>query len=186
MEALKTHIRNTISIQEDELAEITDAFQSQTVSRDSFVLKAGQFCDAYYFVETGAFRIFTNLDEKDITSWFAFEGYFFTEPESYAKLCRSRFNIQAIEESVIYLISRKKMDELLSKSLNWNEFIRKSWEQAFIKLQDVVLSFQAQSAGERYENLFNYPDFLQKARQQDLASMLGVTRFSLSRLRGKK
>jgi len=186
METLKIHIRDTVSMCEAELAEIAAAFEPKTMPEGSFLLKAGQFCDAYYFVRTGALRIITNPDEKEITSWFAFEGYFFTEPESYVNRSRTRYNIQAIEQSVVYYISRKKMDALLGSSLKWNEFIRKSWEQSFIKLQEVVLSFQTQSADARYKNLFNYPFFLQKARQKDLASMLGITKFSLSRLRSKK
>ncbi|TXJ22495.1 MAG: Crp/Fnr family transcriptional regulator [Chitinophagaceae bacterium] len=186
MEILKTYIRCIISIDEEELTEIIAAFYYKTIKKDACLLKAGQFCDAYYFVERGALRISTTIDEKAFTSWFAFENYFFTETESYVNTCRSRFSIQAIEESVICSISRKKMDRFLQKSLAWNEFIRKNQEQAFIKLQDVVLSFQVQTATDRYENLFNHPEFLQKVRQKDLASMLGVTPFSLSRLRSKK
>lgn len=186
MEILKDYIRDIVSITDEELAEITSVFRSKMIKKNSFLLKEGQFCDSYYFVETGALRIFTIHDEKEVTTWFAFDKYFFTEPESYINGCRSRFHIQAMEQSVIYSISRKNMDEFLDKSRQWNEFIRKNWEQAFIKLQDVVQSFQAQTASDRYETLFNHPEFLQKARQKDLASMLGVTPFSLSRLRGKK
>lgn len=186
MEALKIHINSVVSIHEEELTEIAKAFLYKKVNRDAYLLKPGQYCDSYYFLKQGSLRIFTNVAEKEISSWFAFEGYFFTELESYANQSRTRFSIQAIEDSAVYYIQRKKMDDFLNKSFGWNEFIRKTWEQSFIKLQDVVLSFQAQPAGKRYENLLDYPYYIQKIRQQDLASMLGITKYSLSRLRGKK
>lgn len=171
---------------DSELMDIVSAFKAKTIDKNSYLLKSGQYCDHYYFIESGAFKIYTNINERDITSWFAFEGYFFTELESYSTKTISRFNIQAIEETNILYISRKAMDSFLNKYPPWNEFVRKVWEFSFVKLQQVVLSFQTQTAAKRYEDLFQYPDFIQKTKQEDLASMLGITKYSLSRLRRKK
>jgi len=186
MNPLTDHIFKTVSIPDDELSDIVNSFRTKTLKKDQFLIKAGQYCDHYYFVEQGTLRIFSTVNDKEITSWFAFQDYFFTELESYTHKSQTRFSIQAEEKSLISYVSRKEMDALLNKYPRWNEFIRKIWEFSFIKLQQVTLSFQAQSAGERYEDLFKYPYFFRKTKQKDLASMLGITKFSLSRLRRKR
>lgn len=186
MEALVKYIKQTVSMSDDELSHITGLFQPKTLEKNSFLIKVGQYCDSYYFVEEGALRIYTEFNQTEITSWFAFKDYFFTELESYNSRHQTRFNIQAIEKSVIYYIPRKEMDVLLEKHMKWGEFVRKNWEYAFIKLEQIILSFQTKSAEERYGDLYKYPDFIQKTKQRDLASMLGISKFSLSRLRRKR
>jgi CRP/FNR family transcriptional regulator, anaerobic regulatory protein len=186
MKTLTNHIKNVVSISDNELMDIINSFQTKTLKKDSYLLKTGQFCDSYYFIDDGALRIYTTLNDKEITSWFAFKNYFFTELESYANKTQSRFNIKAIEKTTVFYISRKLMDSYIDKYPKWGEFVRKTWEFSFVKLQQVVLSFQAQSAEERYEDLFKHSNFIQKTKQEDLATMLGITKFSLSRLRSKK
>jgi len=186
MKQLSEHIKKNVSITDNDLHEISNSFQSKVLEKDAYLMKAGQYCDSYYFVAEGALKIYTSIDDNEITSWFAFKDYFFTELESYTTKSQTRFNIQAVEKSHIYFIPHKTMDVYIEKYPKWHEFVRKTWESSFIKLQQVVLSFQAQTAEERYEDLFKYPDFIQKTKQRDLASMIGITRFSLSRLRRKK
>jgi CRP/FNR family transcriptional regulator, anaerobic regulatory protein len=186
MKTLTDYIKTIVSISDNELIEITDSFQSKILEKDTYLIKAGQYCDSYYFVVEGILRIYTEINDKEITSWFAFKDYFFTELESYVSKSQTRFNIQAIEKCEVFYIQRKSMDTLSLKYPKWNEFIRKIWELSFIKLQQVVLSFQTQTAGERYEDLFNHPHFIQKTKQRYLASMLGITKSSLSRLRRKR
>jgi CRP-like cAMP-binding protein len=186
MKTLIDHINKVVSISDNELIDIVNSFQTKTLEKNSYLLKTGQFCDSYYFIDNGALRIYTSLNDKEITSWFAFKDYFFTELESYANKTPSRFNINAIEKTTVFYISRKQMDSFMEKYPKWSEFVRKTWEFSFVKLQQVVLSFQAQSAEKRYEDLFKHPDFIQKTKQEDLATMLGITKFSLSRLRSKK
>jgi CRP/FNR family transcriptional regulator, anaerobic regulatory protein len=186
MEALIDHIKKTVAISDSELVDIVKSFQTKTLNKNSYLIKAGQYCDYYYFVEQGTLRIYTNINDKEITSWFAFKDYFFTELESYNNKSHTVYNIQAIEKSIILYIPRKEMDLFLDKYPEWTEFIKKTWELSFIKLQQIVLSFQSQSAEERYGGLFKYPEFIQKTKQRDLASMLGISKFSLSRLRRKR
>jgi CRP/FNR family transcriptional regulator, anaerobic regulatory protein len=186
MKTLTDHIRANVSMIDTELIDIVSSFKTKTIEKNSYLLKAGQTCDSYYFVDNGAFKIYTIIDDKEITSWFAFKDFFFSELESYSAKSPSRFNIQAIEKSTVFYISRKTMDSFIDKYPKWGDFARKTWEFSFIKLQQVVLSFQTQSAEERYEDLFKYPDFIQKTKQVDLASMIGITKYSLSRLRRKR
>lgn len=150
-------------------------FQPIIVGKEGHLIKAGQYCENYYFVETGSLRIYTEVNGIETTSWFAFKGCFFTELESYSYQCKTKYNIQAIENSTILYISRKNMTALLEKYPVWEVLLRKTWEQAFLKLAQVVLSFQTLSAKERFVHLLDHPEFIQKAKQKDLASMPGIT-----------
>jgi len=155
------------------------------IKKGQLLLSAGKICSHYYFVNRGALRVYYLHDGKEISNWFAFEDYFFTELESYTLEKPSMFYIEAMEDCEILALNREQMNQLLSYSFG-QEYLRKVWEYAFIHLNKVIVSFQTKTAKERYEDLFRYPDFLQRTKQKDLSSMLGVTDSSLSRIRGKK
>src|SRR5687768_13486094 len=146
MKTLKDHIIRTISVTENELAHMINSFQSMSLDKDAHLLKAGQYCDNYYFVESGSLRIYTMVDNLVVTNWFAFEGNFFTDLESYTFQCQAKFNIQAIENCTLLYISRKNMNGLLQQYPAWNELVRKTWEQAFLRLTQIVLSVQTINA----------------------------------------
>lgn len=126
------------------------------------------------------------VDDEWITSWVAFENYFFTELESYASDTASHYQMTATESTEILQIHKKNVDFLTEKHSWWQKFMFLNHQQTIINLIKVIESFQSQSAQMRYENLFHFPYFLQKIKQKDLATMLGITPYSLSRLRGKK
>lgn len=182
MKTLKDHIKRTISVTEIELEYMVNSFQSMTIDKDSHLIKAGQYCDHYYFVETGSLRIYTMVDNLVVTNWFAFEGNFFTDLESYTYQCQAKFNIQAIENCTVLYIPRQNMNFLLAAYPAWGELVRKTWEQAFIKLAQIVLSVQTLSATKRYEHLFNHHhELIQNTPAKDLAALLGITDSSLSK-----
>ncbi len=157
----------------------------KTIKKGEQILKEGQTCSNYYFVNKGALRIYFIDDGKEISNWFAFENYFFTELESYTFQKPSKFYIEAIEDAEILIINKTQMDNLLKHSFG-QEYVRKNWEYAFIHLNNVIVSFQSKSAKERYDELFDYPDFIQRIKQRDLSSMIGISHYSLSRIRKKK
>jgi CRP/FNR family transcriptional regulator, anaerobic regulatory protein len=175
MKTLKDHINRTISVTESELEHMVQSFQPMTLEKDTHLIKAGQYCENYYFVETGSLRVYTMVGNLVVTNWFAFEGNFFTDLESYTYQCQAKFNIQAIENCSLLYISRNNMNALLKQYPAWGELVRKTWEQAFLRLSQIVLSVQTISAKGRYEQLFNHQDLIQKTSPKDLVSFLSVT-----------
>ncbi len=166
--------------------ELETYFRLRQLKKNETLLDLHSVCRQYYFVNKGALRIFFLKDGQEYTSWFAFENYFFTELESYTRSSFSNYCIVAIEETEIIEINRSDMDVLLARHDWWKDFLIHHQQQAMLKLTEVTRSFQAQSAKDRYEDLFNYPYFFQRTRQKDLSTMIGITRHSLSRLRNKK
>ncbi|WP_205510540.1 Crp/Fnr family transcriptional regulator [Longitalea arenae] len=181
MKTLKDHIKRSISVSENELTHMVQLFQPMTLEKESHLIKAGQYCENYYFVETGSLRVYTMVDNLVVTNWFAFEGNFFTDLESYTYECQAKFNIQAIENCSILYISRSNMNLLLGQYPAWGELVRKTWEHAFLRLTQIVLSVQTISAKGRYEHLFNHRDFIQKTPAKDLVALLGNPDPSMSK-----
>ena len=181
MKTLKDHIKRTVSVTESELEHMVSLFQSLTIEKETHLLKPGQYCDNYYFVETGSLRIYTMVDNLVVTNWFAFEGNFFTDLESYTYQCQAKFNIQAVENCDILYISRTNMNALLQQYPAWGELVRKTWEQAFIRLAQIVLTVQTINAKGRYNNLFSQMDLMQKQQpvqpqpNTNIVSVMGIT-----------
>ena len=73
------------------------------------------------------------------------------------------------------------MNTLLEKYPAWGDLVRKTWEQAFIRLAQIVLSVQTLSAQKRYEHLFNHHEFVQNTPPKELVALLGITDSSLSK-----
>jgi len=179
MKTLKDHIKRTVSVTEMELEHMVGSFQTLYLDKESHLLKTGQYCDNYYFVETGSLRIYTMVDNLVVTNWFAFEGNFFTDLESYTFQCVAKFNIQAIENCTLLYISRKNMNSLLQQYPAWCELVRKTWEQAFLRLTQIVLSVQTINAKGRYEHLFNNHEVKQKPLPNGVDPYLVITDPSL-------
>ena len=78
------------------------------------------------------------------------------------------------------------MDKLLQNNYQWQQFFIQNEQQTILRLMETIELFQRQSAKERYEALFRFPAFIQKVKQKDLATMLGMTKYSISRLKSYK
>jgi CRP-like cAMP-binding protein len=196
MKTLKDHINRAISVKESELEHMVRSFQPLRLEKEAHLIKAGQYCDNYYFVEKGSLSIYTMVDNLVVTNWFAFEGNFFTELESYTYQCQAKFNIQAVDNCDILYISRNNMNSLLQLYPAWNELVRKTWEQAFLRLTQTVLTVQTINAKGRYNHLLSHLDLVQKQPQpqppqtsqpsqqsspKDIISIIGIPDPSLSK-----
>lgn len=181
MKTLRDHIKRTISVTDSELEDMVQSFQPMSLEKETHLIKTGQYCENYYFVESGSLRIYTMIDNLVVTNWFAFEGNFFTDLESYTYQCQAKFNIQAIENCALLYISRNNMNALLKLYPVWGELVRKTWEQAYLRLTQIVLSVQTISAKGRYEQLFNHQELIQKTPAKELVSLLSITDSPLSK-----
>ena len=186
MEKLIAYIQKTIPKLKIEEKLLGEAFQKEVLTKDTLLLDFGQVCEHYYFVNKGALRIFFYDEGEEYTSWIAFENYFFTEQNSYINCLPSRYAITAIEETEVLKIHKQQMLSLLQNSYEWQQFFIQNEQQTILRLMETIELFQRQSAKKRYEALFSFPAFIQKVKQKDLATMLGMTKYSISRLKSYK
>ncbi|HEU4495468.1 MAG TPA: Crp/Fnr family transcriptional regulator, partial [Flavobacterium sp.] len=124
-------------------------------------------------------------EDKEITVWLAFENYFFAELSSLKNNTTSRFSIQAFENCVLYTIPYVQMEQLFNQYPGWQKFGREIWEQAYLNVVDGIIAHQTMTAEERYLMALQQPEIMKRVPLRYVASFLGITTSSLSRLRRK-
>lgn len=185
MEQLRHLLTTSYQIGQSDVFHICSHFNEVSIKKDEHLLKEGAMVDHYWFVASGALRVYFLHQEIELTAWIAFENEFFTDLSSIRKRAPSRFNVQAIEDTTLYNIAADRMEQLYHQYPDWQRFGRQLWETAFLHVIDAVIAFQSGTAEERYLAAMKNPDLMQRVPLKHLASYLGITPTSLSRLRKK-
>jgi CRP-like cAMP-binding protein len=186
MQTIKNEITKLTGADELEVDNILSRLKLVKIRKGDFLLKAGQVCDQYYFIEDGAVRLYYNKGDNDYTVWIGTAGQIFTDLESYLGKQNSRINIEAIEPTHAFAIDKKSSDDLAKESNSYNTLLRKTVEIAFVNLSKNIISFQSEEAAERYKRIEKEKDWLTQFPLRYISSFIGITQSSLSRLRGKK
>ncbi|WP_020600482.1 Crp/Fnr family transcriptional regulator [Spirosoma panaciterrae] len=157
------------------------------VPKGYVLLEHGKICRHLYMLEKGFARGYYTQDGRDISLWFAFEGDILASYYSFVTLKPSYTTIEILEDSTIAGVSYDQLNELYRNYPEFNLIGRLMTEKYFIELEERTLSFQFQSASERYHQLIEkHPQLLQKASLGHIASFLGISQETLSRIRAKK
>jgi CRP-like cAMP-binding protein len=186
MAELTDFIQSQVAIADEELRQIVSGFESRLLKKNKHLLRQGQVASEYIFIRQGGLRIYAPLGDREVTGWIALEGEFFGELTSLKTQEPTRFSIQAMEDTQIQCIHHLAMEKLYKAYPAWQEFGRKVWETAFRRVVEGILAHQTLTAEERYAQLLTRSDLVQRVPLKHLASFLGVTPTSLSRLRGKR
>ncbi len=166
--------------------ELSSTIKCQTKQKGDFFLKQEQIVSGLFILETGLVRSYYIKDKREINSWFGFENIilgavlplFYNRPSSE--------NIQFLEPSTYYYISSKDLNEFYKKSQEMNTIGRKMAEEYCVILEDRISSLQTETAEQRYHSLLkNQPDATQRLSLGHIASYLGITQETLSRIRKK-
>ena len=186
MELFKEKIRSYISLTEPEINQIISAFKIRAVKKGDYIIKENQVCRDYYFLESGLLRFVYHGTDIEETSWVLFEGSFFTEMVSLKSKSPTKMSLEALEPSLLLSINESRLDELCERVKSFEKYLRLTWEENLYQLLQMKLLQQFTSAKERYELLIKDKRFSQRIPQKYLASILGITPYSLSRLRSQK
>ena len=164
---------------------LVDAFDlSQKIKKKDFLLRPNENCLFLAFIKRGTFRVFFYDSEGvEITVWFSWEGMMIGDLLAFYKSSKSIFYVQAVEDSEINILSKDKLEALYQNNPDYLEFGRKYAEYVSINVMERMLSLQTKSAEERYLELLEKPNFMKKIPLKYLASYIGVTDTSLSRIR---
>jgi CRP-like cAMP-binding protein len=147
----------------------------------------GHSCKTIYFIESGALRIFYFKDGIDITESFEFEKAIVARAESLFSGRPSQKGIQALEDTQLIAINSNALFKLYDTHHDLERLFRKVFEQAYVKTINRLESLQFYTAEQRYANLLKeQPDVLLRVPLKFVASYLGITQVSLSRIRAKK
>ncbi len=186
MEQFINHIQNYITLSSEEIVSLRNAVEKKVYRKNELIFTEGKISSEIYFVTNGCVRLFYNVDGNDKTAFFYTEGQFVCAGESYTFQVPARENFQAVEETEIYVISKNNIEKLLSISSKFEIIARIATENELITCQSIIASFVTQTAEERYLDLLKkHGDLFQRVPQQYIASFLGVSPETLSRIKAR-
>lgn len=153
------------------------------VRKGTLLLKEGDICDKGFHIVKGMLRVFYLKDGKEITSRFAEEGDACISYWSFYKQEPSFEYIDCVEDCTLTIISYEQLQGLYDDFPEFNRVMRIGMENSHIKSEERARIIRSLPALERYEKMKElYPNVFLKARMEQIATFLGLTRESLSRI----
>lgn len=184
MDQLINHLRHYYRLSDAANEAIMHCFEEKVFAKNDTLLEAGKICRHLYFIQQGAVRGYYHLDGKEITHWFGFENAFVTSFHSFITGESSVEHIEFIEGSVVFAISKEKLNRLLDDYQEIERLVRKVYEQYYIRLEERYVNAQFKTAANRYKELLEKsPHVLERVPLGYISSFLGITQETLSRIR---
>ncbi|TJZ53757.1 Crp/Fnr family transcriptional regulator [Sphingobacterium olei] len=187
MHPLFHYINQYAIISEEDFEDIQSYFIPKKIGKKQHLLKEGEICKCMGFIVKGAMRKYYT-DEKGtehIVNLYV-ENWWAGDRESFVMGTPSVYHIDACEDSELFLISRENTLILRNECPAFNELTLKLDEQSTISTQKRITSSISLTAEKRYEDFVNnHPYFVQRFPQHIIASYLGITKDTLSRVRKK-
>ncbi len=186
MEQLEAYIATYFGFEDQNLKNLAELFQEESLKKGDVHTRAGQFNSSLSFIKKGYLRVFSIHKGKEITQWISSEGEFITDLSGLMFNQPARWEIQALTDCELFTINTtnyRRVSELIPE---WIEMEKMFVAKCFATLEERVFSFLSLSAEERYYQLFNQRKALfNQIPLQYLASMLGMTPETFSRIRKK-
>lgn len=181
----KNYIKQITPISDKEFDETVIFFQEQTLRKGDFFIKQDKVCKQIAFIVKGTLRTYYINDKaEETTSCFCTENSLTTSYKSFILQQPSALSIQALEDTELLVIDYEHLQELYSKSIVWQNIGRAVAEREYIVMEQYASILNNETAKEKYLRLLKeQPNVLQKASIEDIASYLGVTRRTLTRIR---
>ncbi|PPK87212.1 CRP-like cAMP-binding protein [Neolewinella xylanilytica] len=167
-----------------ELSQLAAAFSDLSLATGQDFLRQGEYHPRMAFVRSGYLRVHTETNGKEVTQWIAPPRYLLTDLAALVYGEPARWTITALTDCRLSVISASDYARLGKEIPGWPRAERSFLAHCFVTLENRVLSFLSLSARQRYEALFTeHPDLFNRVPLQYLASMLGMTPETLSRIR---
>lgn len=148
------------------------------------LLKADRVEKNIFFIKKGIVRAYSDTPENEITFWFGLEGNPVISMKSYVENLPGYENIELLEECDLYLLNSGDLQRLFKLDIHIANWGRKFAEQELLKTEERLIQRQFKTATERYKQLLiNNPNLIQRIQLSHIASYLGITQVSLSRIR---
>jgi CRP-like cAMP-binding protein len=178
---------NRIEADKEEWIKFQDSFVKREIKSGTTLLREGEISNHVHFIRKGCLRQWFNKDGKDITFQFFFENQPVASIDSFMNNQPSLFSIESIEPSIILTIGKDTFKKLLQTYPELESGFQDFIFQRFGNYARLFLSRIKDTPKERYEDLIkNHPEIIKRVPQHYIASYLGITPTSLSRIRNRK
>jgi len=187
LDLLKKGILMITSVPEEELNKLQDIFFSKTLSRDEYFLREGELPKQIGFIISGVVRFYYTTDKgEDFIKSFATEETFITSYSAILRNKASTFFIQALEETTLLVTNYIDFVQVTKRHPSWQVMVNRILETLYLKKEKRENQFLSDDAQTRYEKFkIEFPNLKNRVHQYHIASYLGITNVSLSRLRKK-
>ncbi len=163
--------------------KIASRLEKRVFEKGTLLLREGEICNNIYFLEAGFLRYFISKDGREVSKFFTQPPYCFTSQRSFNQRIPANENIEALEESQVWLLKRTDAIELFELK-SWNEFVRKLVQEVQFFTEQILEDIQNNTAEIRYQRMLQAGSpLVQKVPLKHLASYLGIAPQSLSRIR---
>ena len=182
---LRSHIEKRIQLTEKEFEICTEYFTPKKLRKRQFLLQEGEICREIGFVLSGCLRVYT-VDNKGTEHiiQFAISDWWVSDLNSFISGFPAAYFIDALQDSKVLLLERDARDQLLIACPKMERFFRLLMEANYVATHRRITNSLSASAEERYLKFIEtYPDLYEQIPQHYIASYLGITPQSLSRIR---
>jgi CRP-like cAMP-binding protein len=181
---LKSHISKFTTLTEDQFEYVFGHFRMMNLKKGQMLITEGDFVDHEYFVLDGCLKAFYLNDAmKMFILQFAMKDWWITDFEALYNKNRATINVDCVTNATILLISNEDREKICSEIHEVEHFFRWRTNKGYVAAQKRLLSFMNNDAKFRYEELLAlYPQLYNLVPKHLIASYLGVTRETLSRL----
>ena len=187
MESLIYAINVKSKLTDEAILAIRSAFQRKKIAKGEVLLSEGGRCNHLYFLESGTIRCFYLNDSTEVTTWFYKEDMFISSWNSFYMKQPSFESIVAVEDCLVYAVHTDAFEQLLLEHGSIERFARLLAQEQVALLDSFAKGYLFLTAKEKYELMLNYfPDIEQRVKLGNLASFLGISQETLSRVRGGK
>lgn len=170
-----------------ELTELVSNFKSDFFPKKELILRAGNFSDTVYFIVKGLVRIYYIKEDKEITNWFIPENRMFAATYTILSGKKNYSNYETMEDTYVLKINYSELESFYRKYHSLEYLGRKLIEFYYSTFMEKTHDVLFLSAEERY-HIFekDHADLLKRVPLRIVASYLGITQETLSRMRSKK
>lgn len=174
-------------LSQHELNIIRAYFREELLQKGDLFTREGKACNRLSIIQSGILRIYALWDGKEITQWISQEHDFITEAAGFFFDQNNRWSIQALTDVTLLSITKANYQNLCQALPQWNKMERHFIVKCFAMLEERVFSHLSMSAEERYQLYFEQnPELFNRVPLQYIASVLGMTAETFSRIRKRK
>lgn len=186
MQNIQKRIRDLYPLSEASFNKIASRLTKVELPRGHVLFQANRIETSIYFLEKGVARAYCYDAEKEITFWFGFEGDVIFSYNSYVNNEPGYENVALLEDAALYSIDNTVLQALFLSDLEIANWGRKLAERELIRTEKLFISRQFRTASERYHELLKaHPQLVQRVQLGHIASYLGITQVTLSRIRAE-
>ncbi len=183
-EDLKQFVSQFAHLSQEEWEAVMPFIETRNLKKNEYFVREGEIARYISFTKSGYLRVYYNHDGDEITRDISPLHSFVTALPSYISQTPSYEIIQAITDCELFVIYHDNLELLYDSYSNWQRVGRRVIEEMFVQTQSRIYAFITQPAEVRYKEMMKqFPDIFQHVPLQYIASYLGITSQSLSRLR---